>query len=59
MDVVGRLLIGGIGIAALLALPLSEFARGMATNPSQHEMDRGSLVITLIGGVLLAVALLA
>lgn len=57
VELFGKIVLWAIAVAALAVFPLSEFARGMATNPSAHKASRGGCLISLIG-IALIVALI-
>ncbi len=54
IEIAGYLLLTLFALALTLAWPLSEFARGMASNPSAHPTSRGGCLVSLAGLALLA-----
>lgn len=55
--IVGLTLAWALAVILLLAYPFSEFARGMATNPSQHSRSPGAMAASVVGLVLIVLLL--
>ena len=54
LEVIGYSFILLIALAMTFAWPLTELARGMASNPGAHKSSRGGCIISIIGLALLA-----
>ncbi len=49
MDTLGEIVLWVIAVALISALPITELARGMASNPSEHELSRKAAIISVVG----------
>lgn len=55
MATFGTIIAWLICIALICCYPVTEFARGMASNPSSHSRSKGGAILSLVGA---AIALL-
>lgn len=51
--VIGTALLWLLAITLIAIGPLSEFARGMASNPDVHPHSRGAWLVSVVGLILL------
>ena len=49
LEVIGYSLVVLVAVILMAIFPLSEFARGMSTNPSAHKASTGGCFASLIG----------
>jgi hypothetical protein len=54
VEILGTAILWVVGCLMTLAFPFTEFARGMATNPSAFSPSKGGCLISLLGLALLA-----
>ena len=49
METFGQIIAWAFAVALVCAFPITEFARGMASNPEAHDPSRGGCMLSVVG----------